>query len=503
MKKNNWQVRMVIFCVALLLGMKTGHAAQLFAGDKSAWHGFDRYDFVMDDQTLAVTPSKALPDEGNGIKDPAPGQHRCIVVVPAEPAPGNPWSWRGCYWDHQPQTEIELLHRGFCIAYISASATLRPGKEWDAWYAFLTAHGLSAKPAFIGMSRGGEFSYTWATAHPDKVSCIYADNPGINPGVFMGLQALATNDVPLLHVCGSIDPIFGIAASPIENIYQQFGGRISTMVKEGRGHHPHSLNDPKPIADFIENSVKEAKSAPPAFVGDKFVKSHYYSLTNIYQNFPAEGTYITLRGPLFTPCYDSYLITLPNVESFSRVIVPNTPAPGNPWVFRAGYVDRNEVIDQELLAKGFYIVTVAVPYNADGPTASQWDLVYRHLTANGFSKKPVMSGNGGGAGEAYAWACANPGKVSCVYVENPLMHSNVAETQPLDNLAPLAKAGVPLLHACGSLDPWYADNTRVLEERYQALGGQITVMVDQGRGHYPLAPVSPQPAIDFILKAIQ
>jgi hypothetical protein len=83
------------------------------------------------------------------------------------------------------------------------------------------------------------------------------------------------------------------------------------------------------------------------------------------------------------------------------------------------------------------------------------------------------------------------------------MHSNVAETQPLDNLAPLAKAGVPLLHACGSLDPWYADNTRVLEERYQALGGQITVMVDQGRGHYPLAPVSPQPAIDFILKAIQ
>ena len=30
------------------------------------------------------------------------------------------------------------------------------------------------------MSRGGEYAYTWATTHPDKVSCIYADNPGGN-----------------------------------------------------------------------------------------------------------------------------------------------------------------------------------------------------------------------------------------------------------------------------------------------------------------------------------
>ena len=50
------------------------------------------------------------------------------------------------------QREVELLRRGFHIAYISANATLKPGKEWDAWYAYLTEkHGLSKKPAFIGM----------------------------------------------------------------------------------------------------------------------------------------------------------------------------------------------------------------------------------------------------------------------------------------------------------------------------------------------------------------
>src|SRR5665213_1980666 len=210
-----------------------------FEGGKTTWHGFGRYDFVMDEADLSIKPFVAPAGEGAGVKDPEPGQRRCIVVVPKEAAPGSPWSWRGCYWDHQPQTEIELLKRGFHVAYISANATLKPGKEWDAWYAFLTRqHGLSAKPAFIGMSRGGEYSYTWATTHPDSVSCVYADNPGMNKEAFSRLGDLARNDVPLLHVCGSIDPLLGRNSTAIENIYQQFGGRISVMIKEGFGHHP-------------------------------------------------------------------------------------------------------------------------------------------------------------------------------------------------------------------------------------------------------------------------
>src|SRR6267142_1646921 len=37
-------------------------------GDKTAWHGFDRYDFLIDEESLAITPTKAQPDEGDGIK---------------------------------------------------------------------------------------------------------------------------------------------------------------------------------------------------------------------------------------------------------------------------------------------------------------------------------------------------------------------------------------------------------------------------------------------------
>ncbi|MDB5299218.1 MAG: hypothetical protein JWO87_881 [Phycisphaerales bacterium] len=475
-----------------------------FTGEKTAWHGFDRYDFLMDDATNAITPIKAAPDEGNGIKGEVKGQRRCIVVVPKEAAPGNPWSWQGCYWDHQPQTEVELLRRGFHIAYIMSNATLKPDKQWDAWYAFLTEkHGLSKKPAFIGMSRGGEYAYTWATAHPDKVSCIYADNPGGNPEVLMKVGLLARNDVPLLHVCGSIDPLLGKYSNAIENIYQQFGGRISVMIKEGGGHHPHSLNDPKPIADFISQSVQATSGALPAFVGQKFTKTSYYGIENSYRDFAKEGTYITCRGPLFTECYNRYAFELGGVEGTVMVIEPKTAAPGKPWVFRADYVGRDSAVDLALLAKGYHIVTGPVPYNADGPLRPHWDAVYKHLTGNGFSTKPVMEGAGAAAGEAFAWAIENPDKVSCIYGENPVLRSHMSKTPPLDNLNPLAKAGIPVMVVCGSLDPSLNDHTRVLEKRYRELGGQITVIIKEGEGHYPLSPKDRGPIADFIVRNVR
>ena len=472
-----------------------------FTGEKSAWHGFERYDFVMDAETLAITPFKSPAGEGDGVNAPEKGQRRCIIVVPREAAPGHPWSWRGCYWNHMPQTEIALLKHGFCVAYISADANLKPGREWDSWYAFLTGpHGLSAKPAFIGMSRGGEYSYMWATTHPDKVSCIYADNPGGNQENLMRLGEIASHDVPLLHVCGSLDPLLGKFSNAIENIYQQYGGRISVMVKEGYAHHPHSLPDPQPIVDFILQSVAETTGAPPSYVTGKFLKTSYYSLETFYRNSPTEGAYITCRGPLFVPCYDRYQF---NVGTFGgagvNIIVPKTPAPGNPWVFRAEVVGRDAVVDQALLARGFFIVTGPVPYD-EGPVPAQWDATYAYLVDHGFSKKPVMEGAGAAAGEAWAWAEANPDKVACLYGENPIMHSNLAKTPPLDNLAPLAKAGVPCLSVCGSLDPGLADNTRLMEKRYQELGGQITVIIKEGAGHYPLAPQDMGPVLDFIVK---
>jgi len=92
-----------------------------------------------------------------------------------------------------------------------------------------------------------------------------------------------------------------------------------------------------------------------------WTKSRYYQRC---QCLPISAKSENLRHfarPAFHECYDRYQIQLANVEAFTTIIAPKKPAPGNPWVFRADLVDRDAVVDQALLAKGFYIVTGAVP----------------------------------------------------------------------------------------------------------------------------------------------
>ena len=76
----------------------------------------------------------------------------------------------------------------------------------------------------------------------------------------------------------------------------------------------------------------------------------------------------------------------------------------------------------------------------------------------------------------------------------------MAKSPLLEDLSPLAKAGVPLLIVSGSLDPALNDNTRVIQQRYKELGGQVTVVIKEGEGHYPTAPRDPKPVVDFIVQ---
>lgn len=469
-----------------------------FTGQKTTWYGFDRFDFLMDKAELTVKPLRIASDEGTGVQAQVEGQIRCVVVVPNEPAPGYPWSWRGRYFDHEPQAEIELLKRGFHIGFIESDDM----KYWAAWYTFLTEqHELSKRPGFVGMSGGGRNAFSWATANPDKVSCIYADNPLITRESLMKLGDLAQHDVPLLHICGSLDPLSGNHTFPIESIYQQLGGRISVMIKDGTGHHPHSLRDPTLIADFMESSLAP-RDPPPAFAGKYFTRASFYRVADSYTSFPKEDLYITCRGAWFSATYERYEFKPDGMTGTAHVIVPKNAAPGRPWVLRADLVPRDAAVDLALLEKGFHIVTGPRPRDPGVTVLQEWSAFYKFLVEQGFSARPVLEGAGGAAGEVYAWAIENPDRVSCVYCENPLLSYRTSKTPPLEHLAPLAKANIPLLHVCGSLDPWLETHTRVAEKRYQELDGQITVIVQEGKGHYPLAPKDLKPVVDFIIKSV-
>ena len=178
-----------------------------FQGEKTTWHeGFGRYDFIMDDATGAITPMTAPANEVTsfGIDETViGGKRRDVVVVPRKAAPGNPWSWKGCYWNHQPQTEVELLRRGFHVAFLAPDPG-RQGEAWGLWYKFLTEnHGLATKSAFVGMSKGGVNAFNWGGVNLDKVACLYNDNPAVYDEDWAKIPEFAKHDIPLLHVVGT------------------------------------------------------------------------------------------------------------------------------------------------------------------------------------------------------------------------------------------------------------------------------------------------------------
>jgi hypothetical protein len=499
-RKLGKRARLVLGSLLVLLVIGSARTARggdtlvPFTGEKSSWHGFDRYDFLMDEQTLAVMPAVK---GGKAVK----GQRPCIVVVPKAPAPGNPWSWRGCYWDHEPQTEVELLRRGFHIVFITPDGGVEGrDKAWGAWYTHLTEkHGLAKRAAFIGMSKGGVNEYSWGVVNPEKVACIYADNPALWDEDFARLPALAKHDVPLLHVCGSEDFLLNRYTRVVEDAYHSLDGSITVIIKDGHAHHRHSLQNPKLIADWIEKHMRPSTANKPAFVDATWRKRYYYSLEPKYIFLKEENSYAKARGPGFTACYDRYDSSTSGKFKTGGVsiVVPKAVATGKPWVLTGDALERDATIEQALLEKGYHILIVS-PLGS-GFTHKQWDDTYKLLVDNGFSNKPVLKGIGPKAGEAYAWAIANPDKVSCIYARNPLMKSLMAgKQQPIENLAPLAKASVQVLHDCGALDPWLDNQTRVVEKRYKELGGKITVVVREGEGHFPLSPKDPKSVVDFI-----
>jgi len=81
-----------------------------------------------------------------------------------------------------------------------------------------------------------------------------------------------------------------------------------------------------------------------------------------------------------------------------------------------------------------------------------------------------------------------------------LRHDRIAESNHMDTLAPLAKAGVPILAVVGDADKTVpaSENIDIVEKRYQALGGKIQVMRKPGCDHHPHSLPDPAPIVDFV-----
>jgi pimeloyl-ACP methyl ester carboxylesterase len=137
-----------------------------------------------------------------------------------------------------------------------------------------------------------------------------------------------------------------------------------------------------------------------------------------------------------------------------------------------------------------------------------YSALYDELTRHrGFAPKAVLLGRSRGGLMTLGWAAEHAEKVAgfagiypvCNIASYPgvtkaagayhmtaeQLFTHLAEHNPIDRLAALAKAGVPLFAIHGDTDdvvPLNA-NSGEMRKRYEALGGKMQLIVPAGQGH--------------------
>ena len=245
---------------------------------------------------LAVPPARAQTGQdyhGYAREDFEVAGRAAILVSPKEAHPDRPWIWRARFFDHQAAPDLALLAQGFHLAYVDVAELYGSPRAIEIGVALynelVERRGLSPRPALIGMSRGGLFVHNFAAEHPERVACIYADNPVCDFKSWPGglgraegnaecwqrclaaweldetaaiehagnpidrLIRLADYGVPLLHVRGALDEVVPLSENSqrLTRRYIQLGGPMTVIEKPDGKHHPHGLEDPAPIIKFI------------------------------------------------------------------------------------------------------------------------------------------------------------------------------------------------------------------------------------------------------------
>ncbi len=235
----------------------------------SKWNNFECREFIFDGHEATVV----IPD----LKVENP-----ILAVKTE------------YWNAFPEVEIELLKQGAYICFVENDNRWGTDSDLDRKADFVKSvakeYGLSPKCVPIGLSCGGLVAIKFAAKYPELVSCLYVDAPVLNymscpcgfgcgdaciedfPDIYESLgirniselicyldmpmhkiPALVESRIPVILVAGGADKTVPYEENGIllENAYKENGIEIEVYIKPECAHHPHGLENPKTITDFI------------------------------------------------------------------------------------------------------------------------------------------------------------------------------------------------------------------------------------------------------------
>lgn len=197
--------------------------------------------------------------------------------------PNGKWALKTEYFGAFPDTEIELLKRGWHIAYQKNDnrwAEERDLRRKENFVRFVSRQfNLSQKCSMVGMSCGGMYAVLLAARIPELTDVLYLDAPVLNllscpcdAGIaesglfeefyrFTGktksellsyrkhpidfLPVLLAHDIPVVLVAGDSDKTVPYCENGalLARYYEENGGRLWVCVKKSCDHHPHGLDD--------------------------------------------------------------------------------------------------------------------------------------------------------------------------------------------------------------------------------------------------------------------
>lgn len=213
-------------------------------------------------------------------------------LVKPNVAPNGKWALKTEYFDAFPETEIELLRRGYHIAYNENRN--RWAEDYDLhrkgeFIKFVSeTFRLDKRCVLIGMSCGGLYAVKLAALYPELVRGMYLDAPVMNllscpcalgksevslydeyysvtgrtvsemlsyrDSPIDKMHILLENEIPIVLVAGGSDEVvpYSENGQNLEKYYKENGGEISVFIDSARKHHPHGHSDVKLICNIID-----------------------------------------------------------------------------------------------------------------------------------------------------------------------------------------------------------------------------------------------------------
>ena len=194
-----------------------------------------------------------------------------------------------------PAFDIAMLERGYYLINMKHKNSWAPDPETHLMAEFVRhcAGELGAPERCVveGMSCGGLQAARFAQLYPELTAVLYLDAPVLNILSMAGLgrcrgsfvaghwqciqeaygvdestivnfrhspidhmDILVENRIPMIMVYGDADHvvIYEENGKVLEQYCREKGGILETICKPGCDHHPHGLEDPSPVAEFVE-----------------------------------------------------------------------------------------------------------------------------------------------------------------------------------------------------------------------------------------------------------